>query len=207
MLCSLVLDGLTEAMAGTDLTLGADYHVLAVSMDPLDTPARADSAKARYAALLPAGADPAAYHFWTSPGAMEPSVQALADAVGFRYALDARTGEYAHSAGLVLLSPDGVITRYLYGISPSPADLKLGLVEAGEGTVGSAFERFLITCYEYDEDAQSYSLAILTVTKIGGGLLLLVFGGVLLFFWRREARSSGPEGWDDARAPDLRPAS
>lgn len=197
MLCSLVLDGLTESMAEADLQLGDDYAVLAVSMDPRDTPARADSAKARYVAALPEGADPAAFHFWTAPGDLEPNVEALAEAVGFRYAYDARTGEYAHAAGLVLLSPRGKITRYLYGIAPAPRDLELGLVEAGEGTVGTALDQFLITCFQYDEDAQSYSLAILTVTKIGGGLLLLVFGGLLAYYWRRETRSA-PEGWDDA---------
>lgn len=197
MLCSLVLDGLTESMADADLQLGDDYAVLAVSMDPRDTPARADSAKARYVRQLPEGADADAFHFWTAPGDLEPNVEALAEAVGFRYAYDVRTEEYAHSAGLVLLSPDGKITRYLYGIAPVPRDLELGLVEAGEGTVGSAIDRFLVTCYEYDEDAQSYSLAVLTVTKIGGGLLLLVFGGLLAYYWRRESRRA-PEGWDDA---------
>jgi protein SCO1/2 len=124
-------------------------------------------------------------------------VEALADAVGFRYAYDAKTGEYAHNAANVLLSPTGKVTRYLYGIDFDPDTVKLGLLEASNGTIGSAFDRFLITCYEYDEDAQSYSLAVMTVTKIGGVLLLLVFGGLLLFFWRRESRQD-PDGWADA---------
>ncbi len=197
MLCSLVLDGTADAIAETDLTLGEDYAVLAVSIDPRDTPARADSAKARLLSKVPAGGDPAAFHFWTVGDEHRASVEALADAVGFRYAYDIRTGEYAHNAANVLLSPTGKVTRYLYGIDHAPLDVKLGLVEASEGTVGTALDRFLITCYEYDEDAQSYSLAVLTVTKIGGGLLLLVFGGLLVFFWRRESRSPG--SWADAR--------
>ncbi len=196
MLCSLVLDGTADAIAETDLTLGEDYEVLAVSIDPRDTPARADSAKAKYARIAEFG-DLDAFHFWTVGPEHEASVQALADAVGFRYAWDPRTGEYAHNAANVLLSPTGKVTRYLYGIDHDPKTVKLGLVEASEGTVGSAFDRFLITCYEYDEDAQSYSLAILQVTKLGGGLLLLVFGGLLVYFWRREARKD-PDGWDDA---------
>ncbi len=204
MLCSLVLDGTADAIAETDLTLGEDYEVLAVSIDPRDTPARADSAKARYARLGEYG-DLDAFHFWTVGEEHEASVQALADAVGFRYAWDPRTSEYAHNAANVLLSPDGKVTRYLYGIDHDPQTVKLGLVEASDGTVGTAFDRFLITCYEYDEDAQSYSLAILQITKIGGGLLLLVFGGLLVYFWRREARKS-PDGWRDALGPDARPA-
>ncbi len=157
MLCSLVLDGTADAIAETDLTLGDDYEVLAVSIDPRDTPARADSAKTRLLSKVPTGGDPAAFHFWTVGEEHQASVEALADAVGFRYAYDAKTGEYAHNAANVLLSPAGKITRYLYGIDHAPRDVKLGLVEASDGTVGSAFDRFLITCYEYDEDAQSYS--------------------------------------------------
>lgn len=197
MLCSLILDGVADAIAESDLVLGEDYEVLAVSMDPRDTPARADSVKTRYAGI--AGLDDASgFHFWTTGDAYETSVERLADAVGFRYAYDVRTGEYAHNGALTLLSPEGKVTRYLYGIDYAPRDFKLGVVEASEGTVGTALDRFLITCYEYDEDAQSYSLAILTVTKIGGGLLLLVFGGLLLFFWRRESGRQ-PDGWDDVR--------
>ena len=197
MLCSLVLDGTAGAIAEAPLTLGEDYEVLAVSVDPRDTPARADSAKARYAERL-AGHDLEAFHFWTVGEAHEPSVEALADAVGWRYAYDARTGEYGHVAANVLLSPDGTVTRYLYGIEHAPRDVKLGLIEAGEGTVGSAFDRFLMTCYQYDEDAQSYSLTVLAVTKYAGGLLLLMFGGLLVYFWRNEVGKT-PEGWDDAR--------
>ena len=195
MLCSLVLDGTADAIAETDLELGTDYAVLAVSIDPRDTPERAVGAKARFSRLSEFG-DLSAFHFWTVGPEHEASVRALADAVGFRYAYDAKTGEYAHNAANVLLSPTGKITRYLYGIDHAPRDVKLGLIEASDGTVGTAFDRFLITCYEYDHDAQSYSLAVLTVTKIGGVLLLLVFGGLLVFFWRREAKS--PDGWADA---------
>ncbi len=198
MLCSLVLDGLANAISESDLVLGEDYNVLAVSVDPRDTPERAVEAKARYVRLAEI-ADTDAFHFWTVGDSLEANVEALADAVGFRYAWDPRTGEYAHTAALTLLSPEGKVTRYLYGIEPTPRDFKLGLVEASEGTVGTALDRFLITCYEYDEDAQSYSLAVLTVTKIGGALLLLIFGGLLLFFWRREG--SRPDDWGDATTP------
>lgn len=202
MLCSLILDGVSDAVEATDLLPGVDYDVLAVSVDPNDTPERAAAAKDRYVAQIGDPEVASGLHFWTVGEEHEASVQALAEAVGFRYALDARTGEYAHNAVLVFLSPEGAVTRYLYGISYPERDFRLALVEAGEGTVGSSFDRFLLTCFEYDEDAQSYSLAILSATKIGGGLLLLVVGGLLFVLWRREVRRT-PDGWD---TPDAAPA-
>ena len=195
MLCSLVLDGVADAVATSGLTLGEDYQVLAVSVDARDTPARADSVKARYARLAEV-ADTDAFHFWTVGQGREADVEALADAVGFRYAFDVRTGEFAHNAAMILLSPDGVVTRYLYGIDYPPRDVKLGLVEASQGTVGTAMDRFLVTCYEYDEDAQGYSLAVLSLVKWGGGLLLVTFGVLMFFLWRIESRRRGD--WDDA---------
>lgn len=199
MLCSLILDGVSEAVAATDLQVGTDYDVLAVSMDPRDTPERAAEAKARYARQIGAGAAEG-LHFWTVTEELEPSVQQLADALGFRYAWDVRTKEYAHNAALMFLSPDGTVTRYLYGIAYAPRDFKLAVVEAGEGTVGSTLDKFLITCFEYDEDARSYSLAILTATKIGGGILLLALGALLFVLWRSEARDTA-DRWDDASTP------
>ncbi len=198
MLCSLVLDGLADAVARADaIDLGPDYQVLAVSVDPSDTPSRADSVKARYARLGDLG-DLDALHMWTLAPGHEQDVKTLADAVGFEYAFDIRTGEYAHNAALILLSPEGKITRYLYGISHQPFDFRLAVVEAGEGEVGSTLDKFLITCFEYDEDAQSYSLAILNWTKLGGILLMVLFGGMLIYFWRREAGRT-PDSWNDAR--------
>lgn len=200
MLCSLILDGVAEAVEGSDLVVGEDYEVLAVSVDPRDTPERASEAKARYVRQIGAPTAADGLHFWTVTEETEPNVRRLADALGFRYAWDPRTEEYAHNAALMLLSPDGTLTRYLYGISYAPRDFKLGLVEAGEGTIGSSLDRFLITCFEYDEDAQSYSLTVLTVTKIAGGLLLLAFGTLLFVLWRREALDPASR-WGDPDAP------
>lgn len=203
MLCSLTLDGVSEAIAASDLTLGEDYQVLAVSIDPNDTPQRAREAKARYVRQIGPDADPAAFHFWAVGEEHEPSVERLAEAVGFRYAYDVRTGEYAHGAVLTFLSPEGTVTRYLYGIDYAPFDFKLAAVEASEGTVGSTVDRFLLTCFQYDEDAQAYSLVALKALKIGGGLLLLIAGGYLFMLWRREVLKT-PDHWD--LPPDPAPA-
>ncbi|MEM6286358.1 MAG: SCO family protein [Bacteroidota bacterium] len=194
MLCSLILDGVSDAVVATDLTPGVDYDVLAVSVDPADTPQRASEVKARYVDTIGDPAAASGLHFWTIGDTYEANVQALAEATGFRYALDVRTGEYAHNAALIFLSPQGKVTRYLYGINYAERDFRLSLVEAGQGRVGSTLDRFLLTCFEYDEDAQSYSLAVLTMTKIGGGLLILVVGGLLFVLWRREVRQA-PDSW------------
>ena len=200
MLCSLVLDGVADAVEGTDAVLGQDYEVLAVSIDPDDTPALASQAKARYVREIGDPAAEAALHFWTVTPETEGAVERLADAVGFRYGYDIKTGEYAHAAAVVLLSPDGKVTRYLYGLTHAPFDVNLAVTEAGEGTVGSTLDRFLLTCFEYDHDAQSYSLTVLTATKIGGVLLLLALGTMLAVFWRREGRSTA-ERWGGVTAP------
>ncbi|HEX8386371.1 MAG TPA: SCO family protein, partial [Rubricoccaceae bacterium] len=120
MLCSLVLDGLSDAVKAVDLPVGAEYEVLAVSIDPDDTPARADSAKARYVERIGRPEASAGLHFWTVTPETERNVERLAEDVGFRYAYDTRTGEYGHNAALFVLSPTGTITRYLYGIDYPP---------------------------------------------------------------------------------------
>ncbi|MDT0631337.1 SCO family protein [Rubrivirga sp. S365] len=194
MLCSLVLDGVADAVSEAKATLGQDYEVLAVSIDPNDTPQKAAEAKARYVRQIDDPAAERALHFWTVTPETEANVERLAEAVGFRYGLDAKTGEYAHAASVMFLSPNGKITRYLYGLDYAPFDVNLAITEAGQGTVGSTLDRFLLTCFQYDHDAQSYSLAVLTATKIGGALLLLVFGAMLFVFWRREGRSTA-ERW------------
>ena len=188
MLCSLVLDGVSEAVKGVDLPVGDQYSVLAVSMDPTDTPARADSAKARYVEKIGRPEAAAGMHFWTVTPAMEPHVKQLADEVGFRYAHDPLTGDYAHTAVLVVLSPTGMVSRYLYGIDYTPRDVRLALVEAGEGKTGTTLDRFILTCFHYDKDAQGYSLAILGIAKWIGGALLLLMVGFFVVVFRREAR-------------------
>ena len=189
MLCSLILDGVAEGVRGLEgLRPGEDYEVVAVSIDPRDTPVVASRAKAKYMDLIgdPAVAD--GLHFWTVTEDTEPAVKQLAEGVGWGYAWDPATSEYAHNAAVVLLSPSGVVTRYLYGIQYARRDFRLAVVEAGDGHVGTTVDRFLLTCYAFDPDARSYSLAAVQLLKVGGGLLLVVFGGALALFWRREGR-------------------
>jgi protein SCO1/2 len=184
MLCSLTLDGFAQAIREAELQTGEDYTALALSFDARDTPALAADAKEKYVEI--AGLDSAAargFHFWTGT---EENIETFTSEVGFEFAWDAKTEEYAHHAILAFISPDGTITRYLYGIQHAPRDYRLALVEAGQGTVGSTVDRLLLTCYQFDPNEQSYSLAILGWMKWGGGLLTLALIGVLGYFWRRE---------------------
>ena len=203
MLCSLTLDGFAEAIREAELETGEDYTALALSFDPRDTPAQASGAKAKYAEM--AGLDAAAargFHFWTGT---EESIETFTEEVGFEYAWDAKTEEYAHHAILAFLSPEGTVTRYLYGIYHEPRDYRLAIIEAGEGTVGSTMDRLILMCYQFDPDEQSFSLAILGWMKWGGGLLTLAFVGFLGYFWRREVQrqdaDTGPPDFASGAAP------
>ena len=194
MLCSLILDGLADAMAESDLD-PTEYTALAVSFDERDTPEAAARAKEKYVAEVGREGAARAMHFWTGN---EDNIQTLADEVGFGFAWDARTQEYAHNAALIFLSPDGTVTRYLYGAQFYPRDFKLALLEAGQGTIGSTADRILLTCYQFDEESRSYSLFYLGVMKwVGGGLVLMIALG-LGFFWRREVkRQKDGTPWPD----------
>ena len=201
MLCSLVLDGVMEGVESLDgLAPGQDYEVLAVSIDPRDTPEVAARVRAKAAADLGRPGAERGLHFWTVTPETEDQVQQLAAELGFGYAYDAQTGEYAHNAAAMFLAPDGKITRYLYGVQFDPLHFRLAVVESGEGKVGSTLDRFLLTCFAYDPDAKSYSLAILTALKVGAGLLTVLLGGLLAFFWRREGRRSARP--DDLFGPE-----
>ncbi|MEM1054091.1 MAG: SCO family protein [Bacteroidota bacterium] len=194
MLCNLILDGLADAMAESDLQPGEDYYALALSFDERDTVERAAEAKVKYVAEAGREGTEDAFHFWTGT---DESIERFTSETGFGFAWDARTTEYAHSAALVFLSPDGTIARYLYGAQFYPLDFKLALVEAGEGTVGTTADRFLLTCYQFDENSQSYSLVWLGVMKWGSGALLLAIIIGLAAFWRREIRGQSGSHWDD----------
>ncbi|OZC03235.1 SCO family protein [Rubricoccus marinus] len=196
MLCSLVLDGFADAMAESDLQPGEDYTALALSFDSRDTPALASGAKEKYVPLVDKPGAASGFHFWTGE---EDAIEQFTSEAGFEFAWDAKTQEFAHNAVLVFLSPDGTVTRYLYGVMFPQRDFKLALVEAGQGTVGSTVDRILLTCYQFDPDARSYSLAILGVMKWGGGALMLALIGGLAFFWRREVQRQNA----DAPDPDF----
>jgi protein SCO1/2 len=170
-LCGLVLAGLADALAEVPLAAGRDYRVLALSIDPAEGPADAAAARAQYAARYPH--EIGGWHFLTGAPA---AVSAIAESVGFPYRWEAELGQFAHPAGLVLLAPDGTVSRYLLGVAPSPLDLRLGLTEASAGRIAAPASHLLLLCFGYDPVAGKYDLQVMRVTRVLG---LLVLGALL----------------------------
>ena len=143
--------------------------------------------------------DPAAaaegFHFLT--GSQE-NIDRITDEIGFGFEWNERQQEFAHTAALYFISPDGTITRYLYGIEYYPKDVRTALLEASNGRIGSPLDQLILYCFQYDPDAGSYVLHATNAMKVGGLLTIILFGGFLLFFWRRERRRRAPDG----RVPD-----
>ncbi len=185
MLCNLVLNGVSDAIGAMPLAPGKDYRVLTVSIDPRDSVALAAAKKKNYLAELNRdGADSGWTYFVTSAD----QSKRLADAIGFKYYYIEDKDQYAHPAVITVVSPAGVVSRYLYGIEFNPRDLRLALVEASEGKIGTTVDRILLYCYHYDPDAGGYTLLAFNVMKLGGVLTLVLLVLFLGVFWIRESR-------------------
>lgn len=197
--CSLVLDGTSAVLAQQPWTIGQEYTVLTISIDPRDTPEVADERRRRE--LRRYGRDAAAegWHFLVAERSLTerenlgaygvyPQMERLAEAVGFRYQWMPRQGQYAHPGVIMLLTPDGRVARYLYGIEYDPNDVRVGLLEASEGRSISTVERAILYCYRYDASQQTYVVMAWRVMQIGGALTAILLAGMLVFFWRRELR-------------------
>lgn len=185
MLCSLQLNALVEGMSAMKMSIADEFEVLTVSIDPTESTTLARQTKQRYLRdYAREGAD-VGWHFLTGD---EQSIHALADAVGFGYRRVENTGEYAHSAVTFVITPDGVVSRYLYGVVYGPQTLRLSLVEASEGTIGSTIDRVLLFCFHYDASKGRYGPAAERLMRAGGFMTVLVLGVVMTRFWRRERR-------------------
>jgi protein SCO1/2 len=188
MLCTEVLNGLTRSLRPLRLELGSDYEVVTVSIDPKDTPELARLKKRNYLERYGRGGGESGWHFLTgTPSAIEP----LAEAVGFRYDFNPATGQYAHAAGIVILTPDGRVARYLYGIDFPMRDIEFGLMEAAAGRVGTPIAKLLLLCYDYDAASGRYTLSILRLTRVLGIGTVLAVAGLVTWLVRREHHHSG----------------
>lgn len=181
MLCNLVLNAQTEAIRRIAWTPGKEYEIVTISIDPTENYGIARNKKAAYLTTFEREAP--GWHFLTD---YNGSSARLAEQVGFGYKLDPKTGQYAHSAVIFVLTPEGKISRYLYGVKFKPMDIRLALAEAAEGKMGMSVEKFLLYCFHYDPEARSYTLFARNVMRGGGALLLVVMGTFLFRFWRRE---------------------
>jgi len=173
-LCGFVLDDLVRTTALVPLTPGRDYEVLAISIDPRETPADSRAARAKYLAQT---AHPGGWHFLTGSAA---AVHRIADVIGFPYLYDAAADQYAHPAGITVAAPDGRIARYLLGVDYAPLDLRLALTEAGRGAISTPATALLLLCYCYDPATGRYSAQIATAMRILGGATVLGLGYMIL---------------------------
>jgi protein SCO1/2 len=187
MLCSLELTGLANGLSKVDLKLGGTYQILTISLDPHESPEVALKTRERYLKHLGTAGSDAAWHFLTGT---EQAIRALADAVGFRYRYDSSQNQYYHPAAIAIASAQGRLMRYLYGIEYNPRTLKLGLLEAAQGKVGSTTDRLLLFCSTYSPADHGYKLVASRIVTIAGLLVMAALAGVLAIYWRREAKRS-----------------
>ncbi len=185
MLCGLVLRGIGKAVKELGWRPGEKFHAVTVSFDPDE---RAEAAREKQVAFLAAigVTDPGSWPFLRGH---EGEIRALTDAAGYRYYRDPVSGELAHPAVVLVATPEGRISRYLYGVDFRAKDLGLALLEAGEGKTGSAFERVLIRCYRWDGTTHRYELAVLRVMRATGAVVFVLVTSVLVGLWRRERRA------------------
>ena len=188
MLCNEVEQGLVGTLKMISFTPGRDYEVVFVSFDPRETPDMAlqkkQAAMSRFARYDTA----AGWHFLTGP---KDSIEALTRAAKFRYSFDEKQNLFAHASGILLLMPDGRISRYFFGVNYPGRDVRLGLVDASAGKIGTVADHLLLFCFQYDPSAARYSATILTIVRTGGVLTILsILAGILIF--RRRGRRTTP---------------
>lgn len=187
MLCSLVQKGIIKALNETRLRLGEDYYGLTASFAPQDTPAEARLRQGGYLQTLQNAekARPADWPFLTGT---EASIRTLAESVGFRYRWDPESKQFEHPAVSMVLSGDGRISRYLYGVEFSARDLKLAILEASQGRVGTTLDRVILRCFRYDPASRKYHFYVVGALRVGAGLFAAALIGLLGVLWWRERR-------------------
>lgn len=194
MLCTQVINGLASTLGVLSLEPGQDFEVITVSFDPRDTPATATAKKAAYMQRYKRPGAREAWHFLTFVPGDAASIERLTDAAGFRYVWDEQTQQFAHPSGVIVLTPDGRLARYLFGIEYSPRDLRLGIVEASAGKVGSPVDALLLYCFHYNPMTGRYGLVIMRAIRIAGAATILALGGFIFIMLRRErTRHEAPD--------------
>lgn len=186
-LCPLVLEGLTSTLNRIKMNVGKDVQVVTVSIDPRETPVDAAHAKQVYMDRYAGPGTPDGWHFLTGT---ETSIQGLAQAIGFKYRFVPQIDGYSHPSAIAVLTGTGNIARYFFGIDFSPRDLRLGLVEASNGKIGSIVDHAMLFCFVYDPNSGKYGPMALNIVRLGGLLTLLLLGGFIFTMWRKDVRRS-----------------
>jgi protein SCO1 len=192
MLCGEVLLGLTGAMKMVSFNMGEVYDVITVSFDPKDTPELAAAKKKDYVQRYGRPGAQQGWHFLTG---QPDAINALTKAVGFQYQYDPRINQYAHATAIMVLTPQGKISRYFYGVDFPPKDLRLGLVEASQNKIGNPVDAILLYCYHYDPATGKYGAIVNNILQLGAGLTILILGTMLFILFRMgPASATKPPG-------------
>ncbi len=184
MLCTQVLNGVLDAARHMSFDLGDEYNIVTVSFDAREQPGLAAAKKATYLAQYdrPGAPAEAGWHFLTGE---QGSIDRLADAVGFRFKYDAKQDQFAHGSGIMVLTPQGKVSRYFYGIQYPPRDLRLSLVEASANHIGTPVDQVLLLCYHYDPGTGRYTPVVMNLVRLGGVVTVLLLGGFIgVSLWR-----------------------
>jgi protein SCO1/2 len=198
MLCGEALAGLASAMRLVKFDVGNEFDVITVSFDPRETPEMAAAKKIDYVKRYGRPNAAAGWHFLTGP---PESIDALTKAVGFQYRYDPKSNQYAHATAIMVLTPQGRISRYFYGVDFPPKDLRMGLVEASQGKIGNAVDSVLLYCYHYDPETGKYGAMVANILRLAAGATILMLGTFLFILWRLDLsvpRRTLPSG---ARTP------
>ncbi len=185
MLCTMVLNGLSEVINGSKLIPGMDYNVLTVSIDPTEKTILAKEKKNNYINKYFKGSKG---DFWTFATAESKDIELLANELGFQYSYDSYTKQYAHPAVIYIISNDGIVSHHLFGVAPTVNDFSMAITEASDGKFASIFDKILLYCYKYDPEAGSYTLVATNVMKVAGVSTMFVMASFLSFFWYRESK-------------------
>jgi len=189
MLCTEVLNGLVSALGVMNFSVGKEFDVVTVSFDPRDTPERARQKKAAYLGRYKRPGSESGWHFLTGS---DHEIAALTRAVGFRYAYNAKAGQFAHASGVMVATPEGRLSHYFYGIEYGPRDLRLALVEASDHKIGTAVDQVLLACFHYDPSSGRYSMAVMTAVRAAGVAMVGLIAGAIVLMRRRERRGPLP---------------
>jgi len=184
MLCNQVEQGVVGVLRMLSFTPGRDYEVVFISFDFRETPEMAAEKKKQALAFFRRPGTESGWHFLTGP---QESIEAVTKAANFRFSFDAKSNLFAHASGVMLLTPDGRVSRYFYGVEYPGRDMRLGLVDASAGRIGTPIDHVLLYCYQYDPSAAKYSASILKIIRLGAVLTILCLVGGILLFQRRES--------------------
>lgn len=193
MLCSQILSGVVAGLRPLRLKPGRDFEVVAISFDPSDTPQEAAAKRDHYAHSYSSKAGTNGWHFLVGD---QQAITAVTQAIGFHYRWDAAHRMFVHASGVMLLTPEGRVARYLYGVDFEPKDLKLGLIESSHNRIGSPVDQVLLFCYHYDPKTGKYGATVINSLRIAAALTLVILGLAMFFFWRSDIRKHR-QTWKD----------